>query len=159
LRHDLDYQIDNLRPFLPPPRCLRPVECLFWLYPKKHVRQKDNVRSYLGYGAIDRDIVLSCAADRATLWGMGNLNRDQGHIYSVPLPAALSGKAQLHEFYATVAWFTPPRIGAAKYRGARLKLLEPPDLNALGVGASKHRNCPGWIAILFGAVGLMRSGL
>ena len=107
--------------------------------PKKHVRQKDNVRRYLGNGAIDRDIVLSCAADRATLWGAGNLNRDQGHVYSVPLPAALSGKAQLHEFCATIAWFAPPRIGAAKYRGARLKLLEPADINALGVSASKHQ--------------------
>jgi hypothetical protein len=46
---------------------------------KQHVRQKDNVRRYLGYGAIDGDVVLGCAADRATLWGVGNLLAGQGH--------------------------------------------------------------------------------
>jgi hypothetical protein len=107
--------------------------------PKSHVRQKDNVRRYLGFGAIDGAVILSCADDRATLWGVGSLTRDQGHVFSVPLPAALSGKAQPHEFSATVAWFAPPRIGAAKYRGARLKLLEPTDLGRLGLSASKHQ--------------------
>jgi hypothetical protein len=107
--------------------------------PKQHVRQKDNVRRYLGYGAIDSKIVLSCAADRATLWAVGNLARDRGHTFSIPLPAALSGKAQSHELSATVSWFAPPRIGSAKYRGARLKLLEPNELMTLGVAASKHQ--------------------
>jgi hypothetical protein len=107
--------------------------------PKKHVRQKDNVRRYLGFGAIHGEVILSCADDRATLWGVGSLARDQGHIFSVPLPAALSGKTQPHELSATVSWFAPPRIGAAKYRGARLRLLEPTDLDPLGVSASKHQ--------------------
>lgn len=107
--------------------------------PKQHVRQKDNVRRYLGYGAIDRDVILNCAADRATLWSVGRLNRDQGHVYSLPLPASIAGKAQPHEISTTVAWFAPPRIGAAKYRGARLKLLEPAAIGELGISSSKHQ--------------------
>jgi hypothetical protein len=63
----------------------------------QHVRQKDNVRRYLGYGAIDGGIILNCATDRATLWAVGTLAREQGHNFSLPLPAAMSGKAQLHE--------------------------------------------------------------
>jgi hypothetical protein len=51
----------------------------------------------------------------------------------------MSGKAQLHEIAATLSWFTPPRIGSAKYRSARLKLLEPDKLTTLGVVASKHQ--------------------
>jgi Subtilase family len=106
---------------------------------KQHVRQKDNVRRYLGYGAIDANVVLSCALDRATLWAVGNLARDQGHVFFLPLPVAISGKAQPHELSVTVSWFAPPRVGYAKYRGARLKLLEPAELATLGVAASKQQ--------------------
>jgi hypothetical protein len=106
---------------------------------KQHVRQKDNVRRYLGYGSIDGNIVLNCAADRATLWAVGSLSRDQGHAFSIPLPATLSGKAQHHELAATVSWFAPPKIGSSKYRGARLKLLEPTKIMALGISASKSQ--------------------
>jgi Subtilase family len=107
--------------------------------PKQNVRQKDNVRRYLGYGAIAPDIVLGCTTDRATLWGVGQLNREQAHKFFVPLPAAISGKAQLHELSATVSWFAPPRVGAAKYRGVRLKLMEPGELASFGVSASAEQ--------------------
>jgi hypothetical protein len=113
------------------------IEILGPPQPNQHVRQKDNVRRYLGYGAIDGNIILNCAADRATLWAVGGLAREQGHNFTIPLPAAMSGKAQLHELAATVSWFAPPRIGAAKYRGARLRLVEPDGLQTIGVGATK----------------------
>jgi hypothetical protein len=106
---------------------------------QQHVRQKDNVRRYLGYGAIDGDVVFGCAADRATLWGVGNLLSGQGHRFSVPLPIAMSGKAQFHELVSTVAWFAPPRIGHTQYRGVRLKLLMPEELGSLGVTSSKEQ--------------------
>ncbi|MBH5403069.1 S8 family peptidase [Bradyrhizobium sp. CNPSo 4010] len=106
---------------------------------RQHVRQRDNVRRYLGYGAIDPALALSCANDRATLWAVGNLFPDQAHSYSVPIPIAISGKAEPHEIAATVTWFAPPRVGAANYRGARLKLLDPNDLGMLGLSAEKHQ--------------------
>ena len=107
--------------------------------PKKHVRQKDNVRRYLGYGTIEEEVVLSCAEDRATLWAVGSLARDQSHNFSIPLPVAMSGKALPHELSATLCWFAPPKIGSAKYRGARLKLLDPEDISLLGISASKNQ--------------------
>ena len=94
---------------------------------KQHVRQKDNVRRYLGYGAVDAGMMLDCAADRATLWAVGSLQKGQSHTFSVPLPAIMSGKAQLHELSATIAWFAPPCVGTVSYRGVRLKLVEPTD--------------------------------
>jgi hypothetical protein len=94
---------------------------------KLHVRQKDNIRRYLGYGSVDASMVLDCATDRATLWAVGNLQKEQSHTFFVPLPAIMSGKAQLHELLATLAWFAPPRVGAVNYRGVRLKLVEPKD--------------------------------
>jgi hypothetical protein len=104
------------------------IETLGPIDNKQHVRQKDNVRRYLGYGAVDAGTVLDCAADRATLWAVGGLQKGQSHTFSVPLPAVMSGKAQLHELSATVAWFAPPRVGTANYRGVRLKLVEPTDI-------------------------------
>jgi hypothetical protein len=106
---------------------------------KQHVRQKDNVRRYLGYGAIDGALVLQCADDRATLWGVGNLQREQGHRYSIPLPIVMSGKALMHELATTVAWFAPPRVGRTQYRGARLKILAPDEIGSLGVSSSKEQ--------------------
>jgi hypothetical protein len=105
----------------------------------QYVRQKDNVRRYLGYGSIDGDVVLECAADRATLWGVGDLLAGQGHRFFVPLPISMSGKSQFHELTATVAWFAPPRIGHTQYRGVRLKLLTPEELGSLGVTSSKEQ--------------------
>ena len=95
------------------------------------VRQKDNVRRYLGYGAIDMGMVLDCATDRATLWAVGRLQRGESHTFSVPLPAVMSGNPQLHELSATIAWFAPPRVGSTSYRGVRLKIVEPSESVAL----------------------------
>jgi hypothetical protein len=104
---------------------------------KLHIQQKDNVRRYLGYGAVDTATALDCAVDRATLWAVGRLVKDQSHTFTVPLPAVMSGKAQQHEVSATVAWFSPPRVGYANYRGVRLKLVEPASgLETFAVKAS-----------------------
>jgi hypothetical protein len=133
---------------------------------KHHVRQKDNVRRYLGYGAVDVGMVLDCATDRPTLWAVGRLQKEQSHTFSVPLPAVMSGKPQLHELSATVAWFAPPRVGAANYRGVRLKLVEPtqpaatfavkaageqPDTNQAHRGTVIHRRWAGEKAAALGA--------
>jgi hypothetical protein len=133
---------------------------------KQSVRQKDNVGRYLGYGAVDADIVLDCADDRATLWAVGNLQKGESHTFWVPLPAVMSGKAQLHELSATIAWFAPPRIGTASYRGVRLKLVEPtdtaktfavkaaseqPDTNQAHRGTVIHRRWAGEKAAALGA--------
>ena len=95
--------------------------------PKLHVRQRDNVRRYLGFGAVDPQTVLDCTTDRATLWAVGRLAKEQAHTFSIPLPTILSGKALPHEVSTTVAWFSPPRVGASNYRGVRLKLLKPDE--------------------------------
>jgi len=99
--------------------------------PKQHVRRKDNIRRFLGYGAVDGDTVLDCTQDRATLWGIAALEPEGAHKFAVPLAPSMSGKRQYHEITATVAWFAPPRVGAAKYRGARFKLVDNQEAQAL----------------------------
>lgn len=130
-----------------------------------HVRQKDNVRRYLGFGAIDGDVVLECTSDRATLWSVNQLNSDDAHTVCIPIPAAMAGRAVPHEVCVTVAWIAPPRIGAPKYRGVQIKVVEPhdaavmlavsaaglqPDYNQTHNGTVIHRRWEGDRAAAFG---------
>jgi hypothetical protein len=102
---------------------------------RHHVRQKDNIRRFLGFGMIEPDAAVACAADRATFWAVGLLHADKTATVSVPIPAAMGGKAQPHSLSATLAWFTPTRPGRKSYRSVRLKVLESSGLDALRVGA------------------------
>lgn len=107
---------------------------------RQHVRQKDNIRRFLGYGVVAGDEAVACTADRATFWAVGTLERDKIAPISVPVPAAIGGLARPHALSATLAWFTPVSPGRKSYRSVRLKLLEPNEIGALGVKA--HSNQP-----------------
>lgn len=109
---------------------------------RKHYRQKDNVRRYLGFGAYDPDLIINCANDRATLWAVGTLAADQGKRFRVPWPSAMSGKAQPHGLSATLAWFSPPRPGAVAYRAVRMKIIKPDQLGAAGVESNSAQPDP-----------------
>jgi Subtilase family len=100
-----------------------------------HVRQKDNIRRFFGYGVVDADDAVACADDRATFWATGLLQSDKIATVSVPVPAAMGGQARPHSVSATLAWFTPTSPGRKSYRSVRLKLLEPNELVPLGVKA------------------------
>lgn len=105
-----------------------------------HVRQKDNIRRFLGFGLIDPDEAVACADDRATFWATGSLEPNKVSVVHVPVPTAMGGKAQPHWLSATLAWFTPTSPGRKSYRAVRLKLLEPNELDVLGIQA--HGNQP-----------------
>jgi hypothetical protein len=95
---------------------------------KQYVRQKDNIRRFLGYGTLDPDDAVACATDRATFWAAGLLPPEQAVLIDVPVPICVGGKARPHALSATLAWFTPIRPGRQSYRSVRLSLLEPADL-------------------------------
>jgi hypothetical protein len=109
---------------------------------KYSYRQKDNVRRYIGFGAYDPDMIISCADDRATLWAVGNLHADQGRRFRIPWPAAMNAKPQLHGLSATLAWFSPPRPGAVAYRAVRMKIVEPGQLGVAGIAANSVQPDP-----------------
>ena len=112
------------------------VEVLGPLGAKFHYRQKDNVRRYLGYGALEPEKIINCATDCATLWAVGTITSNQGKRFQIPWPSAMSGKAIPHGISATLSWFTPPRPGSVSYRSVRMKIAEPEQLGAAGVSAS-----------------------
>lgn len=60
---------------------------------KQHVRQKDNIRRFLGYGLVDTEAALACTDDRATFWACGTLPREQTVTIQVPVPVCMNGQA------------------------------------------------------------------
>jgi Subtilase family len=103
-------------------------------------RQKDNIRRFLGYGTLDPDEAVTCAADRATFWAVGSLANERSVDISVPIPTSIGGRAQPHCIAATLAWLTPVLPGRKAYRAVRMKILDPAEINSLGVAA--HGNQP-----------------
>ncbi|WP_245525156.1 S8 family serine peptidase [Mesorhizobium sp. M8A.F.Ca.ET.165.01.1.1] len=103
-------------------------------------RQKDNIRRFIGYGALDPEDAVACAADRATFWAVGSLGDERSLDISVPIPAAIGGRTQPHYIAATLAWLTPVLPGRKAYRAVRMKILDPADIDSLGVAA--HGNQP-----------------
>lgn len=98
-------------------------------------RQKDNIRRFLGYGALDADDAIACAADRATFWAAGSINPEKSVVVEIPIPVCIGGKAIPHAMSATLAWFTPVQPGHRSYRSVRLLLLDPSksEMDAFGV--------------------------
>lgn len=100
-------------------------------------KQKDNIRRFLGYGYVDADDALACAADRATFFATGVLGPDRLATLDVPVPVAIGGKARPHSLSATVAWFSPVLPGRKTYRSSRLKIVTPAELDALAVSTER----------------------
>lgn len=104
---------------------------------RQHVRQKDNIRRFLGYGVVDPELAVSCATDRATFWATGTINANRAQTISIPVPLVFALKAQPHHMRATLAWFTPPLPGRQSYRSVRLRVRKPLDLDALRISPAK----------------------
>lgn len=94
---------------------------------KQFVRQKDNIRRFLGYGVVSPDDAIYCASDRATFWAVGTLAQETRRSVVVPLPACMSGQSLPHSVTATLAWFTPVHPGRQSYRSVKLSLLASSD--------------------------------
>jgi hypothetical protein len=105
--------------------------------PKQHVRQKDNIRRFLGFGIVSADDAIYCAADRATFWAAGTLGSEKRRSIAVPLPTCMSGQTLAHSIRATLAWFTPVLPGRQSYRSVKLSLLAPDELGGFRVLPSK----------------------
>ncbi|MCW0234735.1 MAG: S8 family peptidase [Ferrovibrio sp.] len=104
---------------------------------KLHMKQKDNVRRYIGYGLVDGDDAVACAADRATFWACGQIGLENAVTVDVPIPLCIANLTRPHALCATLAWFTPVQPGRQSYKGVRLNLLEPKEaVSGLGVSGS-----------------------
>jgi len=93
----------------------------------KHAAQKDLVTRWLGYGPVDVDRAITCAAERATLLGVGELGADEAFVFSAPLPPTLAGKIAWRRLTVTLAWIAPINCAHQGYRRAKLWMTPPQD--------------------------------
>lgn len=93
----------------------------------KHAAHKDLVTRWLGYGPVDVERAITCAAERATLLGVGELGADEAFVFSAPLPPTLAGKIAWRRLTVTLAWMAPINCAHQGYRRAKLWITPPQD--------------------------------
>jgi hypothetical protein len=89
-------------------------------------RIKRACAQFLGYGPADFDRGTVCSDQRVIVLGCGELKGDEGHVYNVPLPAALGAQTVKRRLTITLAWFTPINPRHRSYRVADL-WFDPPS--------------------------------
>ncbi len=99
--------------------------------PPRHAERADNVARVLGRGVPLVDAVTTCATDRATLIGYGEIEGGQVLEYQVPLPISLSGRRIPRAVTIALAWFSPVTVRNRVYRLAKLA-VEGHSSNAFG---------------------------
>ena len=87
----------------------------------KSVMSKEQVAKYYGFGALFPQLMQECSKHRATLVGLGTLNKDQARIFDLPLPHDLSGDRIGRNLRVTIAWFSPIDSVGSSYKMATLE--------------------------------------
>ncbi|RDU21911.1 S8 family peptidase [Anaerosacchariphilus polymeriproducens] len=75
---------------------------------------------WLGNGVPDIKRVEECTKNRVTLIGTGRLKREEGHIYTLPLPVDISSKIIKRKLTVTLAYFSPVEVTRQGYRGIQM---------------------------------------
>ena len=74
----------------------------------------------MGYGIPNVDRVVEGTDKRITLIGVGKLQQDKAHVYSLPLPFEFGTKMIKRRLTVTVAYFAPTVPGKQKYRSNQI---------------------------------------
>jgi hypothetical protein len=134
-------------------------------------QHRDNLSRFLGYGRPEVDRVLDCAAERATLFGFGDIRRDEQREFDIPLPPSIEGSTELRRLTTTLAWLAPVNPRHQQYRAATLELMPngdsafslavermtaQPTQHAMGRGTVTHCTFEGEDAVAFLDAGLLK---
>ena len=82
--------------------------------------KEKQISRWLGYGIPNISRVEECAKNRVTLIGTGSLKKDEGHIFTLPLPVDISSKVIKRRLVVTLAYFSPVEVSKQAYRSAKL---------------------------------------
>jgi hypothetical protein len=108
---------------------------------RAHLQRRENVTRFLGYGRPNIERVLDCVAERATLFGFGELQLDTEDIFDIPLPPSIEGTTQPRRLTVTLAWLTPVNPRHQNYRAATLEVFPAGD-EAYSLGVSRRASQP-----------------
>ena len=89
-------------------------------------RIREHLARFLGYGFLDPETSIACNDQRAVLVGTGELEAENAHVFVLPLPESLSGKAIWRRLTITLAWLSPINCEHRGYRRAAL-WFQPPS--------------------------------
>ena len=102
-----------------------------------HIARRDNIARVLGYGRPNVEEALTCAANRATLVGYGEVAADgTASLFRVPLPRSLERVTEPRTITLTLAWFSPVNIRHRLYRKAKLEIAPNDFKTSAGVERS-----------------------
>ena len=85
-----------------------------------HVRLKNWITRFVGYGRVEPTRSLFGEPHRATAIGYGSLPQEAAHRFLFPVPQSLSGVATLKRLVITLAWLSPIDCQNRKYRKSQL---------------------------------------
>jgi len=103
---------------------------------RQHVRAKEEVCRYFGYGVLAPELMQESPDGGVTLVGLGSIKKDQAQIFRMPLPPAMAGDRIPRSMRVTLAWFTPVNPARAQYRLA--------GLEAVAADPNDSENDTGW---------------
>ncbi len=108
--------------------------------PGTYVARRDNIARVLGYGRPDVEEAITCAANRATLVGYGEVAADgTASLFRVPLPSSLERVTEPRTITLTLAWFSPVNIRHRAYRRAKLEIAPNDFKTSAGVERSPNQ--------------------
>jgi hypothetical protein len=99
-------------------------------------REMDRLKTrFLGYGEVIPERAMFCTDERVSAIGWSSIKPDQGHVFHLPLPPALSATRVRRRLTVTLAWLTPGNPRDRRYRQAYLWCSFPKE--RLGVNRAE----------------------
>lgn len=77
-------------------------------------------RQWIGYGYPDFQKAIECNPHRVTVMGFAELKSEEAHVFSFPLPPAISKGRKKRRMTVTLAWMSPIASENQRYRKARM---------------------------------------
>lgn len=75
---------------------------------------------WVGYGYPDFQRTRGCALNRVTTFGFGDIGKDEGQKFRIPLPLNFSSEVIDRRLVVTLAYFAPVAFNRQEYRQAQL---------------------------------------
>ncbi len=118
----------------------------FWQAKTENVSSRAKkfwTESYLGYGNVDLERVVTCTNQRATLVGAGSIDsREPVHQFDLPLPQQFDGFDRFRRLTITLAWFSPINPNHRQYYRAKLSLELPQKCSPYKRGGKTRAKTP-----------------
>lgn len=89
----------------------------------RHQQAAEEVTRYFGYGLLNSELMYEAPLHGSTLVGLGQVQKDGGSIFEMPLPPFLSEDVVDRSMRVTLAWFSPVEPTRARYRLAALEAI------------------------------------